>query len=372
MVTLVFILVLYEEADSTLLSYILLFSLLVVVRFHFAWVSQIEWINMGSGYSQEEYNGFAVELYQTAKRHLCLLPDIGIEKSLLKYSGTDSNAVLQAYSNELLTSTPGFIDRLGSSLAPLTVIPNAVGFGAFLISMIMEICIKSATTNTDSYSLLRNVFGEEKGSAVRDTMSEVMKRHETFMNNDQRLREEIQRIEAKLSHELTTLRNSLLYDGQMRSRGFKIWVNGASFHIQMMIFEAQLNVKTGKLASDYVNAIKATINQYLRDLQNLLEKYKTFKTSTPIFSRQIACGMGVCGPVECYMRNEELGCVIYHEAEYNYCSGPEMTKTYMNYLFSTYEPVSGLKSHFSDMKNNLYSLINQRGSFTLPSSTDLL
>lgn len=324
---------------------------------------------MGSGFSQEEYNTFAVELYQTALKHECLLPDIGIDKALLKYSGTDSNDVLQNYADELVASTPGFIDRLGSGLAPLTVVPNAVGLGALVISMIMEICIKSLTQqDANSYSLLRRVFGEEKGSAVRDTMSECMRRQKVFMDNDRQLLKELQRLEAKLSHQLTILRNSLLYDGQMSSRGFKIWVNGASFHILMMIGEAGLNVKTGRPASDYANAIKGVINLYLHDLDNLLAKYKTFKTSTPIFSRNIACGFGVCGPVECYLRNEELNCVRYHEAEMNYCSGPEMTETYMNYLFSTYEPVAGLKTHFTDMRTNLYSLINQQGSFTVPTN----
>lgn len=324
---------------------------------------------MGGGFSQEEYDRFAVEIYQTAVKHECLLPDIGIDKALLNYSGTDSNDVLNNFAAQLAASTPGFIDRLGSTLAPLTVIPNAVGLGAMVISMIMEICIKAATLpGVDSYSLLRRVFGEEKGSAVRDMMSECMRRQIVFSDNDLRLLNELRRLETQLSHQLTVLRNSLLHDGQMSSRGFKIWVNGASFHTLMLIEEARLNVKAGRLASDYANSIKATINLYLQDLDNLLPKYKTFKTSTPIFSRQIACGFGVCGPVECYLRNEELNCVRYHETEWNYCSGPEMTETYMNYLLSTYEPVVGLKTHFTDMRKNLYSLINQRGSFTVPKS----
>lgn len=322
---------------------------------------------MGSGFSQEEYDTFAVELYQTALKHECLLPDIGIDKALLKYSGTDSNAVLQNFADELVASTPDFIDRLGSGLAPLSVIPNAVGLGALVISMIMELCIKSATqSDANSYSLLQRVFGEEKGSAVRDTMVMCMRRQKAFIDNDQRLLKEIQRLEAKLSDQLIILGNSLQHDRQMSSRGFKIWVNGASFHILLMIEEARLNVKTGRPASDYANSIKTVINQYLYDLDELLAKYKTFKTRTSIFSRQIACGFGVCGPVECYLRNDELNCVRRHEATMNYCSGPEMTDTYMNYLFSTYGPVAGLKTHFTNMSTNLYSLINQQGSFTVP------
>lgn len=324
---------------------------------------------MGIEFSQEEYDSFAVEIYSTALQHPCLLPDIGIDEDLLKYSGTDSSALLQSYSNQLLSSVPGYIDRLGSAIGALKVIPNAVGLGALVISMILEIVIKSSSqASPNSYSLLRRVFGEEKGSAVRDTMSEYLKRHQMFMNNNPQLLEELRRLEATLSHQLTTLRNSLLYDGQMSSRNFKIWLNGASFHANMMIHEARLNVQEGKRASDYTRTIRVAINHYLRDLDNLLKKYKEFKTSTRIFSRHIACGFGVCGPVECYLHDDEQGCERFHDASDNYCWGQKMTDTYMNYLFSTYEPISGLKTHFSNMTNNLNQLINQRDSFTVPSA----
>ncbi|GLD71176.1 uncharacterized protein AKAME5_002249700 [Lates japonicus] len=72
-------------------------------------------------------------------------------------------------------------------------------------------------------------------------MSEYLKRHRMFVTNEQRLREELRRLEGQLSGHLTILKNSLLYDGQMSSRGFKIWVNGASFHVQMLIHEARLD-----------------------------------------------------------------------------------------------------------------------------------
>ncbi|XP_045885482.1 uncharacterized protein LOC123956952 [Micropterus dolomieu] len=236
---------------------------------------------MGAEYSQEDYDRFALDYYQTALQHPCLLPDIGIDESLLKYSGTDSNAQLVAYSTELVNKVPDYINNLGSSLGALTVIPNAVGIGALVLSMIMEISMLSRTQSTETpYSMLQRVFGEEKASSVRDTISEYLKRHQTFINNNQRLLEELRRLEAQLSNHLTILRNSLLHDGQMSTRGFKIWVNGASFHIQMLIHEARLNVQTGKPASDHQTAINSAISLYLQHLDNLMEKYKTYKSST--------------------------------------------------------------------------------------------
>ncbi|KAK9529718.1 hypothetical protein VZT92_013793 [Zoarces viviparus] len=239
---------------------------------------------MGGGVScrfpQEEYDSIALRLYEAASQQPCLIPDVGIDSSLLKYSGFDSNAVLQSYSDGLLHLVPGYIEKLGSSLGSITSFPNAVGLGALVISMIIEISMKSSTDH--SYSMFRRVFGEEKASGVRDTMSEYVKRHRMYMNDDRLLQMEIQRLEKQLSNHLTVLRNSLLLDGQMRSRGFNIWVNGASFHVQMLIHEARLNAQTGISTADYVHTIQSAIATYMLDLNKLLEKYKTHMTSTTL------------------------------------------------------------------------------------------
>ena len=313
---------------------------------------------MGSGYSQEEWDRFARDYYEVALQFPCLLPDIGIDESLLKYSGIDSNAVLQTYSNDLINSVPGFIDRLGSGLGPMTSIPNAVGLGALVISMILEIIMKSTTEPPeDTYSLLRRVFGEEKRSAVRDTMSEYLKRHQTFMSNEQRLREELQRLEAQLSNHLTILRNSLLHDGQMSTRGFKIWINGASFHLQMLIHEARLNIQAGRRRSDYVNAINAALSLYLQNLDVLLEKYKSHNTYPTVnwFYDPIALGY-------CAIKSEK--CYVVSKTGRYLCIDSDLNESFRKQVFSKFD--SELKSHFSNIRNNLTSLMNQHGSFTLP------
>ncbi|KAG1927547.1 hypothetical protein F2P79_024144 [Pimephales promelas] len=248
---------------------------------------------MGGSYSQADYEAAAFQIYKDVLQHEpCFLPDIGIDESLLKYSGSDSNAALQGFSNDMLDTVPGYVGSLGSVIGPLTSIPNAVGIGALVISMIIEIAIKSGTQTTDDdpYSLLRRVFGEEKASGVRDKMSEYLKRHEIYMKNNQLLREEISRLEHQLSDHLTILRNSLLQDGQMSKRGFKIWVNGAAFHVQMLIHGARLDIQAGKPASDCVHIIDNAINVYLRHLDHLLEKYKTYKIKSDVFS----CGALLC------------------------------------------------------------------------------
>ncbi|KAM7421832.1 hypothetical protein PAMA_010067 [Pampus argenteus] len=325
---------------------------------------------MGSGHSQEDYDKLSLQFYETALRSTCVLPDVGIDESLLKYSGVNSNAALQAYSNELVNSVPDFVEKLGSSLGSFTSIPNAVGLGALVISMIMEITMKRSTEQSeDSYSMLQRVFGEEKASGVRDTMSEYLKRHHLFIKNDQRLREEIRRLEAQLSDHLTILRNSLLHDGQMSSRGFKIWVNGASFHILMLIHEARLNVRAGKRASDYTGTIQSAITLYLRHLDNLLNEYKRYKISKT-YVYWFSCYTPDCAMVfspHCVLSNQESKrtCEISNYDQPG-CSGSEISQGFNDNVFSKYTPISSLKSHFSKFKININSVINQHDDFTLP------
>jgi len=322
---------------------------------------------MGNEISQETCDKNALQIYKRILQHEPhILPDIGIDESLLKYSGPDSNAVLQEEfsNNEMLTRVPDYINSFGSALAALNKVPNAVGIGALVISLIVEIIIKcdTQTTDDDPYSLLRRVFGEEKASSVRDTMSEYLKRHRMYMKNNQLLREEIRRLEQQLSKDLTILRNSLLLDGQMSSRGFKIWVNGAAFHLQMLIHEARLEIQAYKPAADCVQEIEAAIDVYLRDLDLMLEKYMTYLMK--VFTIKYV-EVGYAYPVAFYyLRNIEIEQCSKIELS-NIYRGPEFMTALMNLVYSKYEPINGLKSYFLNIKNNLNSRIHDRGSFTL-------
>eukprot|EP00064_Thunnus_orientalis_P023622 superscaffoldBa00009123_g23872 len=72
----------------------------------------IECWNMGSGPSQEDYERYALSWYELAL-NTCVLPDVSIDDSLVKFSGINSNAELQSYSKELVVSVPGYIEKLG-------------------------------------------------------------------------------------------------------------------------------------------------------------------------------------------------------------------------------------------------------------------
>ncbi|XP_034442604.1 uncharacterized protein LOC117762192 isoform X1 [Hippoglossus hippoglossus] len=323
---------------------------------------------MGAEISQEKTDGFSVNYYNTALQNPCLLPDVGIDQSMLKYSGANSNAELQSFSKELINSVPDFADRFGNRVTPFTSVPDAVGVGALVISMILEIIFKSSTQTDGSYSLLRRVFAEEKGSSVRDTMTEYVRRHRTFMKDQQRLRLELNRLEMQLSGHLTVLRNSLLFDGQMTSRGFKIWVNGAFFHLQMLIHEARLNHQAGQPTATQVDSINTYVVLYLQELDHLLEKYKTYLTTVNEMVSVIGCFMDACVREYCRIKNSESNCEIHHYIQYqDPCDGEgeDLMKAYVNQIVSKYPPITGLKSQFRNVKNSVNVLINQHDTFSL-------
>lgn len=60
------------------------------------------------------------------------------------------------------------VEKLGSALGGLTLVPNAVGLGALIISMILETvgrALEKETMGTDD--MLQRVFAQEKANEVR-------------------------------------------------------------------------------------------------------------------------------------------------------------------------------------------------------------
>lgn len=315
-------------------------------------------------------NAYALGVYQTTLQHPCMLPDVGIDESLLKYSGLNSNAELETYAQQLAKNTPGYIEKVGSSLASLSAVPNAVGLGALVISMVLEIFLKSTEEQPeDTYSILRRVFGEEKASSVRDMMAESLKRYELNMKDDQGLLREIQELERELSARITVLDNSLRKDHQMSNRGFKIWVNGAAFRLQMMIHAARLKLKAGEDVSGDVAKIEIATDQYLRELPVLLDIFKKYRLKNTRFSLwnepDKHCWIVDTAKAE----TEECFHGIHHNHEsQDRCTGCDIVKHYIDHIFSKYEPITGLVPYFTDLKSNLNALIRQDSQFNLPAA----
>ncbi|CAB1317691.1 unnamed protein product, partial [Coregonus sp. 'balchen'] len=174
------------------------------------------------------------------------LPDVGIGDSLLRYSGLNASVVLLDHSAQLLafvdSQAPAYVASLGATLAGLSSVPNAVGIGALVVSMILEI-------------------------------SAAAKRYRMHVGASERLLNDTRRLEAELSVQLTRLKNSMLHDGHMSSRALKHGVNGATFHSQMLVHQARLEQDNG-------TAAHAALGSYLQELHPLLAEYRRYRSSS--------------------------------------------------------------------------------------------
>ncbi|KAI9529371.1 hypothetical protein NQZ68_011076 [Dissostichus eleginoides] len=126
--------------------------------------------------------------------------------SLLSYSGLNSYDVLDSYRDQVF-DVPGAVEKLGAALAGFKAVPNAVGLGALIISMILESVGKSLGKQTmGTAEMLQRVFAEEKGNEVRDLMDEYLKRLRINLGKPQLQLAETRQIEIDLSAQLTRLK----------------------------------------------------------------------------------------------------------------------------------------------------------------------
>lgn len=154
-----------------------------------------------------------------------LIPDVGIDVSLVNYSGLNSAAELESSIiqklKDMINRIPDYVQSLGSALAAFDAVPNAVGLGALALSIGLELKVreeKQRESKNSTLDMLRRVFAEEKASGVRDSMEEYLKRLGMYLHQPSRALEETERLEKQLSEQLTRLKNSMLHDKQMSSR----------------------------------------------------------------------------------------------------------------------------------------------------------
>ena len=93
--------------------------------------------------------------------------------SILKYSGLNSTQVLDDYRDQVLYSgdfsdAAAVVEKLGSALGGLKMVPNAVGLGAIIISIILETVGKTlGKESMGTAEMLQRVFAQEKANEVR-------------------------------------------------------------------------------------------------------------------------------------------------------------------------------------------------------------
>ncbi|KAF4082803.1 hypothetical protein AMELA_G00132520 [Ameiurus melas] len=301
-----------------------------------------------------------------------LIPDVGIDESLVKYSGLNSAAELESSITRVLghksRKTPDYVESLGSALTDFKRVSNAVGLGGLVLSMDLELIITGLKNKTESkhstLGMMRRVFAEEKASGVRDSMDEYLKRLCMNLHRPTRALEETERLEKQLSEQLTRLKNSMLHDNQMSSRSLKHWANGAAFHLQMLLHAARLKIQctTERKAQLQVHlaSINTVLDSYQFDLEELIKQYKTYKKSTISFY-QPGCPFPNFTLI---VEDEELERVATREAFVEYPRNMSSDE-YVDYMFDNWSQLKEVKSYFSDLKEKVKDLILENYEFNL-------
>ncbi|KAK1881588.1 Pof6 interactor protein 1 [Dissostichus eleginoides] len=276
---------------------------------------------------------------------------IEIDSSLLSYSGLNSYDVLDSYRDQVF-DVPGAIEKLGAALAGFKAVPNAVGLGALIISMILESVGKSLGKQTmGTAEMLQRVFAEEKGNEVRDLMEEYLKRLRINLGKPQLQLAETRQIERDLSAQLTRLKNSMMVDGHMDSRLLKQWVNGAAFHTQMLIHQARLE------GADGSRAVQAA-GIYQRQLNDTMHRFKYYMIGNTLIERCDGFWVYCC----LYFRKWEYFNYPTTEALKEYVECVTETEV-IEHLFS--KQISWTKSYFSDLAANIPTLVRQNATFQI-------
>ncbi|XP_018613185.1 uncharacterized protein LOC108937637 [Scleropages formosus] len=334
-----------------------------------------------------------------------LLPDVSIDKSLLEFSHQNSISLLyskfsvqlqcsdwQEQLKRLGSKVPGLVKDAGTKLASYTPFPLAVGLGAIVISMLCEKILDFHKSDSESSALLllQRIFAEEKEMEVKNLMEEYLKRHMMYVFDMKKVQEELVTMERQLSFQLTRLKNSMK-DGNMSSRSLKIWVNGAAFHVQMLIHLVRLGQGDS-------TPVQAAIQSYQEDVEVLLNRYKEYKATTIIIEHSpfalfyivknftetvsgikpagflLGTVAGVLTPIPAIyfnfyrIKDKELGKEVFQISVVDLYSDNDkraLTEAFLDHMFSNFEQITRLKEYFSTTANNLDKLIAEQGDFDI-------
>ncbi|KAL7377713.1 hypothetical protein ABVT39_003457 [Epinephelus coioides] len=278
-------------------------------------------------------------------------PDLRVSRSIKMFTSLESSDNLrQHYETRKMEAgdvAADLIKNLVDKLADLKSAPQLAGLGALAVAVFIDV-ITFSPPEESTKDALRCVFAEEKASEVWDQIDECLKRCTMHINDDDELRSNISRIECQLSAALTKLKNSMVKDGHMTSPALKAWVNGAAFHVQMLIHLVRLG---GIQTCDPVERI---LSVYQSDLDTLFKEHKEMIRKK--------CYMRVVvlfdQPVHYLIDEDSMGHVIDPKNTYD-----EYFEAYYEHRYSRQWCES--LQYFSDVRQNLQQLVDQRGSFNV-------
>ncbi|KAJ8388213.1 hypothetical protein AAFF_G00135840 [Aldrovandia affinis] len=279
------------------------------------------------------------------------LPDVAIERPLLDNSGLRSGPAALDHFRELKRhvdrKAPAYLKELMAKLAPFTDEPRVTGLLTLVVSVAIEMAFAASSSSSSSARAAgRGVVVEERLSELRNLAEEYLKRHRMHLSDERKLREDTERLEGQ--H----------------------WVNGAAFHVQMLIHLARLGQQSD-------GPIRAAIASYLLDLRALLAAYRRHKAATvnvskrwDVRDRDLDLSGGTLAGYS--VSDKELGKSVYvplpedtppacERLDSSFC-----TEAYLDHVFANYAQITDMERYFSETLGNLPALIAESG--TLPNS----
>ncbi|XP_042249297.1 uncharacterized protein LOC121884508 isoform X2 [Thunnus maccoyii] len=277
-------------------------------------------------------------------------PDVKVNQNIVKFCSLDSSDMLrQHYERRMGVSdcAPDWIKNLAEKLGAFMSAPELAGLGALAVAIFIDI-VSFSPPEESMKDALRCVFAEEKASEVWDQIDECLKRCMMHINDDQKLSSDLQRIECQLSAALTKLKNSMLRDGHMTNEALKAWVNGAAFHIQMLIHLVRLG------GTVTCNTVKTLISVYQTELDQLFKEHEkmTEKKCTVLFK------VGEMFQSVFVLVDEDAK---RHTLNFHNFRRAEFQKLYYDHRYGQQKRET--ENHFNYMRENLQSLVSQRDSF---------
>ncbi|XP_030266872.1 uncharacterized protein LOC115578162 [Sparus aurata] len=317
---------------------------------------------MGNGLSAEERRDMERKDMEEFGRHISEGQNLRINETIKMFTSLESSDNLTQHYEKRKMETgggaPDWVKSLVEQLGALTPAPELAGLGALAIAIIID-SNSSSPPEESAKEALRCVFAEEKASEVRVHINECLKRCVMYIKNKAKLVGEIERIEVQLSAAITRLKDSMVSDGHMRPEALKAWVNGAAFHIQVLIHLVRL----GGIQSR--DTVKRLISTYLSDLDLLFKEHRELirgKCKKELGFAPIGSDL-LDNPWEFYMVDD-----CSESYEMSYClTFEQYCEVYYDRRYFTQKLET--QTYFSDVRRNLQQLVDQRGSFNVVMSS---
>lgn len=282
-------------------------------------------------------------------------PDLKVNGSLQMFTGVSCSDRLKVHlarrREEAGSSFPDLMKTVVEKVAGLSFCPELAGL-AGLGSLALAVLIDNISNTPPAQSIkdaLQKALAEQKASEVWDLVDETLRRCVVNVHNRTQLASDVQRLEEGLSLALTRLKNSMLRDDHISNQALKVWVNGAAFHVQMLIHQVRLGgARTCEHVERFITVYKSDLEELFRKLEEMI------KSKCKVNTIFVDADSNVDYFVDEQSRDYLMGrYTLYHE----------YLQMYYQHQYSWQE--EELQRYFSGVQQDLQQLVGQKGHLSL-------